>query len=251
LVRLVRLAIRAVIVLNLFVLLPMIIWHPGRPGHWVEAGDHAGCTVVNWYGGRRWNRAATTTVTWSGPCVDGHAEGRGILEWRRDRTITIHYEGDMAAGDLAGHGVLITAAGIRYEADWHAGKMDHGTATYPDGRRFEGDWYQNGWSRGILSMSGGHRLEGSWYEGRLDGKGIAAGPEGRYEGDWARGRPDGAGILVTASGQRLAGNWRDGKFVDHGEGRLVDDRLWASGLVKNGDRHASPTGPLETGLRLW
>lgn len=107
------------------------------PPRWVEAGPAPDCEVRNPYGGKQWRRATTTIATWNGPCVDGRAHGRGVLEWFRDGVVFVHYEGEMSAGRMIGHGVMMTPQGIRYDGTWDDGVFERGIGIYPDGRRFE------------------------------------------------------------------------------------------------------------------
>ena len=54
---------------------PRCTGQPG-PACWMETANQPGCHVWNP------NPAADETVTWSGPCVDGKASGRGEVVWR-------------------------------------------------------------------------------------------------------------------------------------------------------------------------
>ena len=51
-------------------------------------------------GCRIWNPAAPPnwTVTWSGPCQSGLAQGQGVLQWFADGNQVVHYEGGFLAG---------------------------------------------------------------------------------------------------------------------------------------------------------
>jgi hypothetical protein len=224
-------AFMAAAVVLMFVLIVV-----SRSPRWLAAGPTPNCDVRNRYDGKQWNRAKTL-VTWAGPCADGRAHGRGILEWFRDGGLTVHYEGEMSSGRMTGLGVVTGPQGIRYDGVWQDGELEHGVARYPDGRRFEGDWYQGGWSKGVLTAPGRRRMEGSWYEGRLDGKGVSEGPEGRYEGDWNKGKPDGLGVFEASNGERYEGEWRDGKPNGQGTGRNARGEtftgVWKRGCVVN------------------
>ena len=58
------------------------------------------------------------SVTWSGPCKDGFASGRGILLWTENGKPDVVYEGEYANGKRNGHGVLITPDGKHIEGQW-------------------------------------------------------------------------------------------------------------------------------------
>jgi len=195
-----------------FLALIVAIIVASRAPNWLEA--RTDCEVRNVYDGRRWRQAKTTTVTWNGVCVDGRAQGRGVLEWFRDGRPTIRYEGDMSRGRMTGRGEM-AERGTRYRGVFENGDLRDGTADYPGGTRYEGRWYYGGWTKGVLTGSGGRRrMVGRWYEGRMTGPGVAEGPEGRYEGNWYKGKPEGKGVFVARNGERYEGKWRNGKLVD-------------------------------------
>lgn len=197
----------------------IFLWTPS----WVEAAED--CEVRNPYSGREWRRARTMAVTWTGPCVDGRAQGSGVLEWFRDGVLTVRYSGYMEEGRITGRGEL-TESGIRYEGTWKDGDLREGDATYSGGLRYSGKWDRGDWTRGVLTAPGGYRLEERWYRKQLTGKNIARGPQGQYEGNWAEGVPDGTGVFVTSDGRRFEGKWRDGRPVDPEVARLQDQERW-------------------------
>ena len=193
------------------------------PPRWMEAAEN--CEVRNRYGGKQWRRAKTTSATWSGPCVEGRAQGQGILEWFRDGRLTIRYSGQMEGGLITGRGEM-TEYGSRYEGTWKDGELREGVATYPGGHRYSGKWDRGDWTRGVLTVPGGYRFEDRWYRKQLTGKNIARGPQGQYEGNWTDGVPEGAGVFVTSDGRRFEGKWRKGKPVDPEAARLQDQERW-------------------------
>lgn len=225
-----------IVVLVMLALLVVVVV-ASRPPSWLEA--QSTCEVRNLYAGKQWRRAKTTTVTWTGPCVDGRADGRGVLEWFRDGVRTVHYEGDMSRGRMTGQGKL-TERGIVHRGLFESGEFKDGTADYPDGRRYEGKWYKGGWTKGVLTGPDRRRMEGRWYEARMTGIGTAEGPEGRYEGNWYKGQPEGKGLLVTPTGERYEGRWREGKLVDPASSQLQRpqdlDCLWSMASRQFGDR---------------
>ena len=196
----------------------IFLWTP----FWVEAAEN--CEVRNPYRGRQW-RKAKPTATWSGPCVDGRAQGSGVLEWFSDGRLSVRYAGQMEKGRVTGRGEW-AENGIRYDGVWNGGELREGVATYPDGRRYSGRWDRGRWIRGVLTAPGGYRLEERWYQGQLTGQGIARGPQGQYEGNWTDGVPEGSGVFVTQDGRRFEGKWRHGKPVDPEVARLQAQEEW-------------------------
>jgi len=208
-----------------------------RPPTWLEA--RADCDVRNLYDGKRWRRAHTTTVSWNGPCVDGRAQGQGVLEWFRDGRRTVHYDGAMLNGRMTGVGVMTDSRGIVRRGVFDNAEFQDGTANYPDGRRYEGRWYKGRWTRGTLTGPGGRRMDGRWSEGRMTGVGVAEGPEGRYEGNWYKGKPEGKGVFVARDGERYEGKWHDGRLVEAASAPPAKapsiDCLWSMAARHYGD----------------
>lgn len=213
-----ELEIAAALLITLCAAPVIFLWTP----FWVEAAEN--CEVRNTYSGRQWRRAKPT-ATWSGPCVDGRAQGSGVLEWFSDGRLNVRYAGQMENGRVTGRGEW-AENGIRYDGVWNDGELREGVATYPDGRRYSGRWDRGRWIRGVLTAPGGYRLEERWYQGQLTGQGIARGPQGQYEGNWTDGVPEGSGVFVTHDGRRFEGKWRHGKPVDPEVARLQAQEKW-------------------------
>ena len=174
---------------------------PGRPG-WSPAG--AKCFV--------WNRAPTIgeTATWTGPCANQRANGKGVLTWQTGDAVqryegtmvdghlegqgvyqltpTVRYEGTFKADDFEGKGVMVEA-GDRYEGLWHAGKRNgRGVLTTPGGNRYEGEFKDDAITgQGTLTLSDGRKFEGQLFEGKPHGQGKLTEPSGTYSGFWLNG----------------------------------------------------------------
>jgi hypothetical protein len=112
----------------------------GTPTGWV-ADLKTGCKI--------WDDAPDPeeSMTWSGECADGMAEGKGTLQFFIGDKPAASYEGDMRGGRADGHGINIEPDGARYEGQWRNNAAD-GFGTYTrDGKRFEGTW-----SKGCLKQ---------------------------------------------------------------------------------------------------
>lgn len=153
-----------------------------------ELAGADGCRVVNKTG------KDGAKATWNGPCRDGLADGRGILEWHDRKTKLIaRYEGDMKAGLMHGDGYLKLDNATEYSGGFSAGRY-HGTGT-------------------LVDMRG--RYDGEFADGRRDGHGkmnFAMG--GRYEGQWRDGRFHGTGTALYPSGRQVTTEWVDGIRAD-------------------------------------
>ena len=82
------------------------------PGAWSGEenyiSDSNGCKIANP------SPKPNETVTWSGACKDGFAEGTGVMQWFEDKQPGARYEGALAHGELAGEGKLTLPDGSTY-----------------------------------------------------------------------------------------------------------------------------------------
>ncbi|WP_426954908.1 hypothetical protein [Muricoccus radiodurans] len=167
---------------------------PNRPGWTVDA--RTGCWV--------WNPSPKPgeTVTWSGACPNGPAEGEGEGEWR-------HVENGVPWVEL-------------YSGNLRDGRLDgRGSVASPDGTGYQGDWRNaRPHGRGVALLPRGVRYEGEFRDGNRSGRGIQTWPDGtRYDGEWRNGRADGTGTFTSRTGS-FSGTWFQGCFID-GQGRIV------------------------------
>jgi hypothetical protein len=111
------------------------------------------------------------TVTWSGRCEGGFAQGKGILQFYVDGKPGARYQGELRKGLMEGSGELRTTDGAVYDGDWVAGKPDgYGKYTAPDGSTFVGGWTagkQDG--PGTLRNKDGSGVVGRWKDGQYVG----------------------------------------------------------------------------------
>jgi hypothetical protein len=123
--------------------------------------DKKGCKVSNP------NPKPEESVEWSGKCVEGYADGKGLLQWYVNGAASTRYEGTVQHGQLSGRGKLTMPDGATYDGQWLAGKQDgKGVQSMPDGTRYEGEW-KNGQpnGHGVLRDAKGKTVEGEWKNG--------------------------------------------------------------------------------------
>lgn len=113
--------------------------------------------------------AANETVTWSGSCLSGFANGRGTAQWMADGKPTFTYEGSFRSGVLQGRGRMTTADGDRYDGGYRDGRRDgRGIYIAAIGERYDGDFKNNMRDgRGVVTRADGIRLVGIFKEGKL------------------------------------------------------------------------------------
>ncbi len=82
------------------------------PPRWI-ADAKTGCKV--------WDPApqAGESISWSGPCKEGFADGEGTLQWFNHGRPGDRYEGGYAHGKRNGYGVVTYANGKTVKGAWH------------------------------------------------------------------------------------------------------------------------------------
>jgi hypothetical protein len=103
-----------------------------EPG-WIA--DKSGCRV--------WNSSpgAGETMTWSGPCKDGLANGYGTVVWLVGRQLDEAYVGVLVNGHYTGYGIQIWRDGSSYTGNYLDDRASGwGTYRNPDGEIFSGNW---------------------------------------------------------------------------------------------------------------
>jgi hypothetical protein len=117
--------------------------------------DARGCKVINM------EQRSKLSVSWSGACVGGFADGVGELRWFRKGRLTATFAGKVNAGQLDGSGDLHYANGDRYQGGFFMGRYEgKGAYTFADGARYEGTFSAGRSTReGTLSLTNGVRFD--------------------------------------------------------------------------------------------
>jgi hypothetical protein len=146
---------------------------------WIDT-DRADCQTWDPYPQRN------ETVTWTGDCRSGKAEGKGKLTWHYNDPargeLTETSEGTLVAGKLDGQGTSIMPSGNRYEGMYRAGMRNgHGVFTWSDGR-YDGE-YKDDKEHGLgtYTDADGEQYTGQWAEGCLDHDGDIIALSNDYE----------------------------------------------------------------------
>jgi hypothetical protein len=153
-------------------------------------------------------------ASYSGPCVNGLAEGNGVA-----RGIA-SYEGEFHAGMKHGRGVKSWPNGDRYEGEFVEDRKE-GKGSYTFGR---GPW-------------AGERYEGDWVADRRQGQGVYRWPYGDvYSGPWDADRPVGPPSPMMRARSRWAAEAR-AALAKPGENACremqvgIGERDWVRGTV--------------------
>ncbi len=179
-----------------------------QSGTWLKDGD---CALFSAGAG------PGDSVSWTGQCLDGFAEGLGTATFTHDgqsQSFTAYFVHGMIPD---GH--IIT----RWGQGW----------SY-DGEAMDGRF--NGW--GTLTTNTADRFEGYWTDGQMNGFGVLHRANGEiYTGDWKDDRPNGKGELRHADGTLVEGNFVDGKLSDAAGGStLPSPKLAAAAPDKTADK---------------
>jgi hypothetical protein len=132
-----------------------------RAGAWIAAAKD-GCQV--------WdpNPQLEETVTWSGACANGHAEGPGTVQWIKGNAAIETDEGEWRGGRQTGKGAQTWPSG-RYDGDLANGEPNGRGVLTLQKLRYEGE-FRDGKPSGIGNLTAGSEtVQGVWKDGCLQG----------------------------------------------------------------------------------
>lgn len=181
----------------------------GHAGEW--AVDSAtGCKVWNA------NPQPNETVSWSGNCVGGTANGSGILKFYKYRKPSSIFEGVLKDGKCNGKGTYTWANGDKYVGEFKDDKRTgKGTYTHADGEKYVGEWKdgkRNG--KGTYTYADGGKYVGEWKDGERNGKGTLTEANGdSYSGGFSKNEKHGEGTFTFKSGGSYKGLWQNGQQI--------------------------------------
>jgi hypothetical protein len=152
-------------------------------GQWLKDGD---CSLFSA------DAMPGDTVSWTGTCVDGYAEGLGTATFTHEGQ-TQSFTANFVHGVIPdGHVITRWGKGWSYDGETVGG-------------RFNGP--------GILTTDGSDRFDGHWNNGKMTGFGVLLRANGeRYVGDWKDDKPNGSGEFRHADGSLLSGEFVDGRL---------------------------------------
>jgi hypothetical protein len=147
------------------------------------------------------NPPPAQSPSWSGPCKDGYADGKGTLEWVDAASKHYRLEAEFVAGRVPGEGTLHTPDGSVYTGTFSNGVPDgHGYLRTSDGAQYEGD-FRMGKVEGMAEAlyANDSKYQGQFRNGKRDGIGtLTYALGGRYEGGWKNDEPSGPGKIIYA-----------------------------------------------------
>jgi hypothetical protein len=173
-------------------------------------------------------------VSWSGACVDGKAEGRGVGTWTDSEGLLGRFEGTMRAGKAIGTGIL----DIRDEKD---------PSAY---HRFLGQ-FEDGMpsGEGMMDIDGGYVLRGKLLDGLAHMEGTVISPEGNMvRGEFKDGKVIGEAFAYYVADDQSVylGDVLDGEREGHGMLQLPNEDYYL-GEFKAGEADGYGTYHAESG----
>jgi hypothetical protein len=157
------------------------------------------------------------TVTWSGRCLDGYADGSGIVQWLQSGTPLTRLEGTLVRGRFEGRVSMTAPNGTRLDGSFHEGERSgRGVMTWANGDIYDGDWlHDKRTGTGVLTRANGDRYEGDFVDGKWSGKGTFTTSSGaRYSGDWINNKREGKGQAIWGDGSRYEGTFVNDQPAD-------------------------------------
>jgi hypothetical protein len=146
------------------------------------------------------------SITWTGDCANGLAQGHGTLQWFSDGKSGEKDEGEFKDGKQQGRGVRVFSNGARYEGDFNGGKREgQGVEVYAGGGRYEGGWKDNVFEgHGVATLANGNRFEGEFHAGKPNGQGTYTTKNGSFSGNWTSGCFKDGGVEATFMASKAA-----------------------------------------------
>jgi hypothetical protein len=148
------------------------------------------------------------TVSWTGPCVDGYAEGLGTATFAHDGRAQSFTAIFVHGAIPDGHVISRWGRGWSYDGETVGGHFN---------------------GMGILTTDTSDRFDGQWSDGKMNGFGVLLRANGeRYAGDWKDDKPNGSGELRHADGSLLTGTFVGGSSIALIEGGTQKAKISAT-----------------------
>ena len=135
---------------------------------WMEISQRPGCYVWNPY------PQPGETVTWTGACAGGKAQGTGTLTWAHDGGVQTNTGGRLVDGEFNGHWVMRDEEGVVSEGPYVDGEKNGYWVTRLPNRQVQegpyvGDELNGHW---VIRFADGNTMEGPYVNGVRHGRWI-------------------------------------------------------------------------------
>ena len=162
------------------------------------------------------------SIRWSGECVDGFADGKGVAKHYIQDVLKVTVEGNFIKGILNGETSLIAVEGYQFKGEYKDGKPNGtGTAIYSNGNKYVGEYKDGKVSgQGKLTFKDGTEYVGEFKNDQANGQGVLTSPDGsKHVGEFKNDSANGQGVLTALDGSKYVGGFKDGKR--NGKGTLT------------------------------
>ena len=198
---------------------------------WRQLGERSGCFV--------WQRRSfrvSTSITWSGNCTNGFAQGEGTLTERANETSLLASTGLLVDGKRTGRWVDHESDGDRGEGAYVDGERNgHWVWRYASGNVEEGP-YVNGERNGhwLIRRTDGSAEEGPVVDGKAHGGWVLRRTDGTIEeGPRVNGPRTGEWVIRKPDGTVEEGPYVNNERVDHWVIRNADRTVEEGAFVDN------------------
>ena len=181
-----------------------------------------GWSVETLHGCRVWNPEPqpNETVTWSGSCPNGVANGFGVEQWFQDGRPSNRIEGVYRDGKLGGMVTIQYPNGSSYSGEFRDNRFNgEGTYTWKSGDRYVGHFEAGKrQGNGTYFYASGNKYVGEFRDGKREGRGTFFFANGsKYIGEYRNSKRNGQGTMYRADGTISAsGKWIDDKIAGAG-----------------------------------
>lgn len=212
-------------------------------GSWISSTS--GCMVF-----QAGQATKDLSVSWTGKCSDGYAEGKGTLTWSNGN----RYEGEVSVGMINGKGTFYWANGDWYQGGFKQGLREgFGTQHYACSGEYHGQFHNGVMDGlGVLDLANGNRYAGYFRRGMMHGLGVRDFANGtRYEGEFENNHEEGLGTLSLPNLARYQGEFKndqpDGHALVTDPGGNVYEGTYADGHVDGLGILTKPNGERDVG----
>ena len=202
---------------------------------WKELTGEPGCYVWDDY------LIPDQTVTWTGECAAGRAQGEGTLKWvREEGEKTSESTGRLTDGKQHGKWVVRYGNGTVLEGSFVEGtRQGEWVGRYKDGSVHEGtvvDGKRHG--QWVLRLESGEVQKGPFVEGKKHGHWIWRGPTGAiWGGPFVDDKRHGEWVEHDADGSSRKGPYVGGEKHGHWAMLRTDGSVYKEGPYVEGERH--------------
>ena len=209
---------------------------------WMAVTDQSGCYVWNP------NLQPDETVSWTGGCAGGQAQGEGTVKWVWDSgKKSSESTGSLQHGKMHGPWVVRFANGSVHEGPYVEGKR-HGqwVERFADGGAAEGSWVEDKrHGQWILRYPNGDVWRGPFVNGKRHGDWIERNADGTSrQGPYVEGIKQGDWVEHDDDGTSRRGSYKEGEKNGQWVSLRSDGSVYEEGPYVNGVKHGHWVGYL-------